>query len=68
MGKTLIPEGYEPKLDLHDTQVAIKTEKAATQLRWLGAEKIERADGAAFKAEKEAYEAAFAAEMQRLLG
>lgn len=50
------------------TQVAIKTEKAAAQLRWLGAEKIERADEAAFKAEKEAYEAAFAAEMQRLLG
>ena len=31
MGKTLIPEGYEPKLDLHDTQVAIKTVKDAFQ-------------------------------------
>ena len=29
MQKTLIPEGYKPALNLHDTQIAIKTVKDA---------------------------------------
>ncbi len=31
MAKTIIPEGYDPQLSLHDTQVAIKTVKDAFQ-------------------------------------
>ena len=31
MQKTLIPEGYKPALNLHDTQIAIKTVKDAFQ-------------------------------------
>ena len=31
MGKTVIPKGYEPHLNLHDTQIAIKTVKDAFQ-------------------------------------
>lgn len=31
MGKTLIPEDYKPALNLHDTQIAIKTVKDAFQ-------------------------------------
>ena len=31
MGKTFIPEGYSPKLSLHDTQIAIKTVKDSFQ-------------------------------------
>ena len=29
MEHLIIPEGYEPALNLHDTQIAIKTVKAA---------------------------------------
>ncbi len=31
MGKTMIPDGYKPALNLHDTQIAIKTVKDAFQ-------------------------------------
>ena len=48
------------------TQVAVKTEKAAAQLRWLYAERIERPDAQTLKAEQAAYQEAFAAEMAKL--
>ncbi len=48
------------------SQVAIKTEKAAAQLRWIGAERIERLSGEALKAEQEAYLESFSRELERL--
>ncbi len=45
------------------TQVAVKTGKAARQLRWIGAERIESMDKAALKAEQEAYQERFALAM-----
>ncbi len=47
-------------------QVAIKTEKAASHLRFIRSEKIERMDEKALKAEQEAYQTAFAEEMQKI--
>ena len=48
------------------TQVAIKTEKAARQLRFLGSEKIAGMDENARQAEQDAFQTAFAEEMQRI--
>ena len=48
------------------TQAAIKSERAVRQLRWLGAERIERADEAQLRAEKDAVLRMFAAELDRL--
>ncbi len=45
-------------------QVVIKTERAADQLRWTGAGRIERLDAESRKAEAEAYQAAFAEVME----
>ena len=48
------------------TQVAIKTEKAARQLRFLGSETIAGMDESARQAEQDAFQTAFAEEMQRI--
>ena len=50
------------------TQVAIKTEKAVTQLRFISSEHITRISAASFKAEQDAYQVAFASEMVRIMG
>ena len=49
------------------TQLAIKTEKAASKLKWLGADKIERADVKTRKAEQEAYQEKLAEELEKIL-
>ena len=50
------------------TQVAIKTEKAAKNLHFIGAEKIDRFSGEELAAEQEAYQKAFAQELEKILG
>ena len=50
------------------TQLAIKTEKALAQLRWIRSEQIHRADEATLKSEQESYQKAFAAELERIAG
>lgn len=47
-------------------QVAIKTEKGVRQLRFIRSEKIERMDERAMKAEQDAFQKAFAEELQRI--
>ena len=49
------------------TQAAIKTEKAAGQLRWIRSDRIERLDPARRKAEQDAYDAAFARILQEIV-
>ena len=48
------------------TQYAIKTEKAAERLRWIRAERIERADAQTLKTEQEEYQDCFAKEMAKM--
>ena len=50
------------------TQVAIKTEKALQQLRWLRSEKITGPVAAVRKTEQEEYDAAFGRVLQEILG
>lgn len=50
------------------TQVAIKSERAATQLKWTGSEKITGLDRTVRKAEQDEYQAAFARVMQEITG
>ena len=50
------------------TQVAIKTEKAASQLKWIRSEKITKLDEAYRRAEQAEYDAAFAEVLQEILG
>ena len=50
------------------TQVAIKTEQAAKQLRWIGAEKIKRMDEEALKGEQDDYQKLFGEELAKLVG
>ena len=50
------------------TQVAIKTEKAVRQLRWIRSEKITKLDGRQRKAEQDIYDAAFAEILQEIVG
>lgn len=49
------------------TQVAIKTEKAMEQLRFIGSEKIVRMDEELLKAEQDAYQEVFAAEFEKII-
>ncbi len=49
------------------TQVAVKTEKAARQLRWIRAERVERLDARTLEAEQAAYQESFAEELAKLL-
>ena len=48
------------------SQVAIKTEKAAANLRWISAERITRADAQTLKAEQDAFQERFAEELMKL--
>lgn len=48
------------------TQVALKTERAAAQLRWLGCETIEPPDAEAREREQEAYQRALGEAMEAL--
>ena len=48
------------------TQVAIKTEKAVAQLKWIGAERIERTDAQTLQTEQEAYQERFAEELTKM--
>ena len=48
-------------------QVAIKTEKAAEQLRFIRSERIERIDGEQQKSEQDAYQEVFARELMAIL-
>ena len=50
------------------TQVVIKTEKAASQLKWIRSEKITKLDEAYRRAEQAEYDAAFAEVLQEILG
>ena len=50
------------------TQVAIKTEKAASQLKWIRSEKITKLDEAYRRAEQAEYDAAFAEVLQEIIG
>ena len=50
------------------TQLAIKTEKALSQLRWIGAEHIYRVDEAALRSEQESFQEAFVAALERIAG
>lgn len=50
------------------TQVAVKTEKAANQLRWVGSERIERIAGDELKAEQDAFQEAFAEVLGKIMG
>lgn len=47
-------------------QVAIKTERAISRLKWLSSEKIEGADPQVLKAEQEAYQEQLAAELSKM--
>ncbi len=49
------------------TQIAIKTVKAAKQLRWIRSERIERMDKTALQAEQDAYQERFAMELEKVL-
>ncbi len=49
------------------TQIAIKSEKAARQLRWIRSGRIERIDKEALKAEQDLYQEAFAQELGKIL-
>ncbi len=49
------------------TQVAVKTEKAAKQLRWIRSERIERMDAKQQNAEQDAYQEQFALELEAIL-
>ncbi len=50
------------------TQVAIKTDKAAGRLRWIGSARTEKPDPAARRAEQEAFDAKFAAVIRGITG
>ncbi|MCR4757980.1 MAG: DUF3990 domain-containing protein [Butyrivibrio sp.] len=49
------------------TQIAIKTEKALKQLRFIGSEKIEGVTGEALKKEQDAYLDVFARELNKIV-
>ena len=49
------------------TQVAIRTEKAAKQLRFIRSEKIEKITGAQLKMEQSLYQEAFARELEKVM-
>ncbi len=50
------------------TQIAIKTEKAASQLKWIGSEKVERPDKETLRKEQKAYEEVFGAALNEIMG
>ena len=50
------------------TQVALKTEKAAGQLRWIGSERIERIARDDLKTEQDDFQEEFGAELGKIVG
>ncbi len=50
------------------TQAAVKTEKAAKQLKWISSVRIEKTDRDIKKADQEKYQAAFARAVQEIVG
>ena len=50
------------------TQAAVKTERAAKQLRWIRSGKIAKPEEKLLRAEREAYEAAFAEAVREITG
>lgn len=49
------------------SQVVIKTEKAAKKLRFIRSERIEKADATARQKEQEAFQEAFAREIEKIM-
>ena len=50
------------------TQVAVKTEKAAGQLKWIQSDRVTRLEPGRRKAEQEAYDASFARILKEIIG
>ena len=50
------------------TQIAIKTEKAASQLKWIKSERVERPDKETLKKEQKAYEEVFGKALNEIMG
>lgn len=50
------------------TQIAIKTEKAASQLKWIRAERVERPDKETLRKEQKAYEEVFGEALEKIVG
>ena len=50
------------------TQVAIKTEKAASRLKWRQSDRVARLEPGLRKAEQDAYDASFARILQEIVG
>ena len=50
------------------TQIAIKTEKAASQLKWIKSERVERPDKETLKKEQKAYEEVFGEALNEIMG
>lgn len=50
------------------TQIAIKTEKAASQLKWIRAERVERPDKETLRKEQKAYEEVFGEALNEIMG
>ena len=66
---------FSTVLDIKDSiipddfiQLVIKTEKAASQLKWIRSEKITKLDEAYRRAEQAEYDAAFAEVLQEIIG
>ena len=49
------------------TQVAIKTEKAVKQLRFIQSETVERIDSETLRIEQKAYQKSFAQELEKII-
>ena len=50
------------------TQIAIKTEKAASQLKWIRSERVERHDKETLRKEQKAYEEVFGEALNEIMG
>ena len=50
------------------TQIAIKTEKAASQLKWIRSERVERPDKETLRKEQKAYEEVFGEALNEIMG
>ena len=50
------------------TQIAIKTEKAASQLKWIKSERVERPDKETLRQEQKAYEEVFGEALNEIMG
>jgi len=50
------------------TQIAVKTKKAASQLKWIRAERVERPDKETLRKEQKAYEEVFGEALNEIMG